>query len=192
MNLDDITDEVTPDERTVQLCTRGDLTTRIEHLQREISKARTDSDTLGLPETVRELATEIEALTTQAQDFTHGFTVAGVSSTKWRTMLAENPPSREQRSQGLDHDPDKFPVAAVAASLVKIDGEEVTQTIAQVERFADKLSAGQWIRLWNTVLDVNVRAGGEVPKSAVATAILRHSEPNSTTAPPEESPTPSS
>lgn len=175
-SIEDILGEITPRETTVPVRTRGDLDARIEQVEEQLKGLRSDS----LADPARE-ALEAELADLVDQSPTRVFTIRSIGQRAWRDLLATHPPSEEQRRQFYDHDPDTFPYAAVAASV-----SDPVMTAEQAVELADRISLGQWVKLWNAVLAVNV--GGEtIPKSVTASGGPLRSGPSSTTAPSEES-----
>jgi hypothetical protein len=130
------------------------------------------------------VAAEIGGLRAEADTATVTFTVESVGSTAWRRLVAEYPPPVDD-TEGWRWDYERFPPAALAASCVDPKMSE-DQAIALAERLSD----GQWAKLFSAVLAVNV--GDDIPKFALGIAGPPTSEPNSTTAAPEGSLTASS
>ncbi|HRE02430.1 MAG TPA: hypothetical protein PLV68_14090, partial [Ilumatobacteraceae bacterium] len=81
-----------------------------------------------------------------------------------------HPPTKEQRQMlHLDHNPETFPAAAVAASAV-----DPVLTVDQAFRLQALLDQHQWDQVWHACLDAN--RGGATPKSVVAGAMARARE----------------
>lgn len=186
VSIDEILDEIVAPRRTVTVCTRGDISERLEQLQDELAQARAaDPDSLSNPAAAQKAA-EIEALALEAVQHERAFVLEAIGNRPWADLIAQHPPTKAQRADGLDHDPSTFPVAAVAASSVS-----PKMTAEQAGRLADRLSVGQWLKLWTACLEVNI-GPGDLPKFVTAIATARAIEPSSTTAAPEGSPDPSS
>lgn len=185
MNIDDILAKAEPARRTVRVCIRGDLSGRIETLrERWAAAVQYDADR-NAPATAPALWDEIAALEREAEAATVAFVVEAVGSTLWRRLVAEHPPPPDDL-EGWRWNLETFPPAALAASAV-----EPAMTEEQAAALADKLSNGQWQKLFGAVLTVNI-GDDLVGKFATATDDHPSSEPNSPTAPPEESLTASS
>lgn len=193
--VDEITAEATPATERVRICTRGDLIARLRLLEDDLEAAQRDDAASNKHDRAPKIAREIETVEAEARASEKELVLHAIGATAWSDLLAAFPPSKAQREQfrGLDHDPEKFPYAAVAASLGAdlSDKESLTEAAGKVRKMADKLSQGQWSQIWTACLAVNV---GEVsvPFSVRAFAARHGSEQNSTPAEPGESPDPSS
>jgi hypothetical protein len=184
-DIDDILGEITPERRTVPVCVRGGLSAQIEALEAELVHLNRTNDTLG-DNGVQELAERIHALELEAAEHTHDFVFESIGKQAWHRLLAEHPPTKKQRDDRFEANPDTFQPAAIAACCIS-----PAMTVEQATQLAERLSDGQWAKLWQAVADINIRDGG-LPKSELATAILRASGPSSTTAAREASPEASS
>jgi hypothetical protein len=184
--LDGLVDEITPATETVRICTRGDLVDQLRRLEQELADAQRDDDRHNRPPKAPKIAKQIEALEAEARGSERGLTLQAIGAAAWSDLLAKHPPTKQQRDQypGLDHNPETFPYAAVAASLGEPDD-------SGVRKLVERISQGQWSRLWGACLAVNV---GEVsvPFSGRAYALLRGSEQSSTSAADTASPAASS
>jgi hypothetical protein len=187
VSLDDILDEYTPRTVTVRLLTRGDLIADLERLERELAEARMSDDRLNEPDRAPSVARQIEEVQTEARRYEREFVFQEVGRREWTDLLAEHPPSKEQRDLGLDHNPDTFLPAGIAASCVK----PVGVTVEGIAKLADKLGAGRYDLLWGACLAAN-RGDSRIPSSAAASVLRLDSGPNSTTRRPSGSPDPSS
>lgn len=183
MNIDDLLAQTTAARRTVRICIRGDLAGRIEALRERWAAAVAFDADHNAPSTAPALWDEIAELEREAETSTVTFTVEAVGHTAWRRLVAEHPPD------GLDGwrwDLETFPPAALAASAI-----DPTMTEEQATVLAEKLSDGQWQKLFGAVLAVNI-GDDLVGKFATASDEAPSSEQSSTTAPVEESLTASS
>lgn len=200
---DNLDSEITPPELGVPLCLRGDLVASIEDAKSQIHAAiardKVDADNRGageLSEAERILARARE-LEEEARRQSHVFTFRGIGDRAWSDLIAKHPPTKKQRDElDVDHNPETFPTAAVAATLVKVtspDGtvDERQLTDANVRGLRNRLTLGQWGQLWSGCLRVNTGVVS-LGKSGDGTGTLRASGPSSTTAPPEGSPEASS
>jgi hypothetical protein len=88
----------------------------------------------------------------------------------------------------LDHNPDTFPVAAIAACA-----SDPVLTEEQAQRIHDTVRLGDWERIWATVRSLNTDQAA-APKSVAAGLIdaALASAASSTTAAPATSPAASS
>ena len=162
------------DERTVTVCTRGDLNAEIEDLQRQLVQADRDfvKQSLADVSPARGLAERIEVLREQMRADEHVFKFRALSAKAWSDLLAEHPPRH-------GHDEiwnlETFPAACVAACCVEIDGEAETLDAADVEALFDVLNSKQRDDLFDGAYLANVRSA-DVPFSVLASKILHSTE----------------
>lgn len=182
MNLDELIATAQPRTEKVRVCARGDLVAaHAEAVQALDLAARTD-DSLSGSENTRAAATRVKEIEDEQEASTVTFTLAAVSRRRWADLLAEHTPSKEQRRSGLDHDPDRFPVAAVAACVIDPEMSE-----DQARQLADVLPPGEWNKLWVATLGLNITEMPH-PKLGAATELLQANGRSSTTPPSEASP----
>lgn len=182
MNIDELIATAQPRTQLVRICARGDLLARHAETVRALgAAAEDDSDSLAST-AVHDAAAAVQAIEEEMEAATVVFTVQSVSRQTWADLLAKYPPSKEQRRAGHDHDPARFPPAAVAASV--IDPE---MTEAQGQQLAETLHAGEFNKLWMAALELNITETPH-PKLAAATELLQVNGPSSTTPQSEESP----
>lgn len=83
------------------------------------------------------------------------FTFQAIGRRAWRELLAQHPPTAAQLEldAGLEYDPDTFPAAAIAAACVEPEGV-TADAMAELE---ERLSIGQFGRLWTACLAANVQ-----------------------------------
>lgn len=140
------------------------------------------------------LAQQVADLEAEIADSALTFKFGALSYRQWADILAAHPPTKAQlrdtseRSGSswvsrpvLDHNPDTFPPALVAACAI-----EPEMTVDQVKELADELGPDQFELLYNACKEVN-RGGETLPKSLAAGVILRASEPSDATPAPEGS-----
>ena len=180
MDLDDLIAKAVPRAKTVRLCSRGDLASEHEALYARLNElALEPTGSLGGNPEAREVAQRIHALEEEMDGCTVEVTVKALSRNAWANLLAAHPPTREQQRKGEDHNPETFPIAAVA--------ECIGRTVDKVREIADVLPNGEWLKLWNAVVQLNV-APTTVPKLTAATELLQANGRSSTTAAPAASP----
>lgn len=131
----------------------------------------------GLDQTgpaARDLADRIVALEAQMAEAEVEFVFNGLGRGRWRKLLADYPPSEQDRATGLDFDPNTFPFAAMTEAL-----EEPAFTAEELRSLLDDvLSEIQFQVLWAACLKANVGSGVSRPESPAAHAITangRHS-----------------
>ena len=98
----------------------------------------------------------------------HRFTFQTIGAGPWSRLAVKHPPTDEQRQafadlgRLLEHNPDTFVTAAMAASCVEIDDQRAEATTERFQRLATKLDLADWQQLWQACLDANV-GGADVP-----------------------------
>jgi hypothetical protein len=184
--LDALIDEATPVSQPVLICTRGDLIGEHARLEAQLEQAQRDDSALNRSPEAPKVARKIAKLEQQMRDSAKELTVTAVGAVAWSEMLAAHEPTRKQRDEhpGLDHNPETFPFAAVAASLGEPDD-------GKVRKLAEKIGHGQWSQLWGACLTVNV-GKASVPFSVRASLALRGSQRSGESAGSGESPDPTS
>jgi hypothetical protein len=183
-DIEDVLSRTKPARRSVPICLDGSIAERVDGLERVWLDAVKYDREHNAPDTAPAIRDQIEALRAEADAATIEFTVEALGSTAWRRLVAEHPPPDDDL-EGWRWDPVSFPPVAVAASCLDPKMSE-----DQAYALADRLSDGQWGKLFGAVLHVNV--GDDIPKFALGTDDPPTSEPRSTTAPHEGSLTESS
>jgi hypothetical protein len=173
---------------TVKILLRQDLLARHADLERRLGEALVADDRLNRDPIAPDVAREIADLEAELDEERVPFTLRAVSRKQWADLMAAHPPTQQQRqvSPGLDHNPETFPIAAIAASSV-----EPEMTLDAARRLEGALNHSQFQLLWQATLDVNVGGTG-LPKSRTAGLILQRSGGSGSTAAREESLAPSS
>lgn len=145
----------------------GDLLAEHERLTRELEV---------LPEgrNGESLAGEIVELEERIKDTEIEFVFRGLGRGTWRKLLADHPPTEADKQAGLDFDSGKFPVVAMAASIVS-----PALSIDDLRALTDEtLTEVDFQMLWTCCLKANIGAGSTRPESRAAHAIMangRHS-----------------
>jgi hypothetical protein len=183
VNLDEILAAASPRTLEVQVCLNAGLVTAHEEAVRELQRALDRDDSLAGDPAVTAAAEAVQAVEQQLDAATHTFRLRAVSRKVWADLLAKYPPTAEHRRAGHDADPDRFPVAAVAACLVEPELSE-----ADVAKLAasDAMTFGEWQKLWLAALQLNLPPTPH-PKLEAATELLRANGRSSTTSVPEAS-----
>jgi hypothetical protein len=169
-----------PHTAEARICTRFDLLAQHSQLENELEAATKDNQRRALARKVVKLEAEIEASEKV-------FTFADIGG-QWVDLIGKHPPTKEQLDAdgSLDHNPETFPVAAIAASST-----DPKLTVEQSERLRVKLQFIQWQKLWMATLEANLGMA-TAPKSLLAGAVLRLNGVSETTPALEESPAASS
>lgn len=153
--------ETSPHTVTEHVCFDRSLVGELEEAQDQLTR-----QSRGMLEPPAELVERVESLKSKVQEKTRKFVFVSIGRTSWRKLLSENPPTQEQLDEfgrGLDHNPEEFPFAALAATC-----KEPGLTVDQAKKLADVLPVGVFDRLWGACLSANVMGGDE--KKAVGTA----------------------
>lgn len=167
----------------VAVCARGDLVDHHAALVRQLAavEAGSSGSISGNPE-ITALAGQIVAVEEEQEASTFTFTVKSVTRKAWADTLAKHPPRKGV--DPLDFNADSFPPAAVALCCDQL-------TADQASRLAASLPQGEWDKLWNAVIQLNVLATPH-PKLRAATEIARANGNSSISQAPSASRDPSS
>jgi hypothetical protein len=167
--VEDLLAEITARTATARVLLRQDLVVHHARLEAELQTA-TDQDGWENRDAVApSIAAKILELQTEIEAARRPFQFWAIGQRKWADLLAEHPPTKDQRRDAprLDHNPVTFPAAAIAASLI-----EPVATLEQVQQLEERLDVSQWNLLWSACLDANV-GNASVPKSLAAGVIAR-------------------
>lgn len=178
--IDDLLAEITAREKTVKILLRQDMLAEHARLDAELvevlnTDAEENRDPLGpaLAQRLVDYEEEIEAAK-------RAFLFRAVGKKPWADLLAQHPPTKEQTNAvkeqtggrgHLDHNPETFPIAAITASCIDVDGLGKPSE-EQVTKLVEKMTIGQFDKLWAACLDANV-GGFDSPKSPAAGPIAR-------------------
>ena len=180
--LSEITAQAKKRTVRVSLCLRGDLIAEHQRLEAELQASqkedsRVEASIAGADsERTLELAEQVRALEDEMGACETSFKFEALGRTAWRKLMGEHPPSEADREGGSAFNPETFPSAAIAASLL-----EPSATVEEVEALGEILTNNQWDTLWGGCLEANV--GARTPgESLAASVILQRSRPSSTTA----------
>ena len=171
-SIDDLLAEVSAREVTVRVLLRQDMLAEHARMDAELidalnTDAKENRDPLGPP-----LARKLVAFEAEIDAAKRAFTFKAIGKRKWADLIAKHQPTKEQTRANprLDHNPDTFPAAAVAASCV-----EPVMTLDQATALETALNLAVFDQLWAACLEANV-GGGDSPKSLVAGPIVQVSE----------------
>lgn len=132
-------------------------------------------------EAAKAVADELQA---KVEQVAVTFVLEQIPRPEWRRLKDSHQPPKSKRDlyrdQGvlLDHDPDTFPPAAVAACLVEPREDDDEATAAAVQKIFDTWGEGECERLWQACLAANIDVS-QVPKSSAVSATTSSSEPKS-------------
>lgn len=180
--IDDLLAEIQPRTSVARVLLRQDLVEQHAALDAELNAAmiadKHENRTPVAPGLARQLA-ELEA---EIEEAKRSFHFKALGTRAWKKLIGEHPPTKEQLKaiKGVDHNPETFPIAAIAASCTS-----PVMTAGQVADLEERLNQTQFNQLWEACLDANV-GGGRDPKSLTAGLILRTSAHSASTAALEE------
>jgi hypothetical protein len=175
--------------RTVPLCLNIELLMEIERLGGELAQALTadaagsDSLSPNAAVTAPPIAAKILELEEQVPEFVLQVECRTVERSVWQALREDNPPSDEDREKGYGVDETSWTIAALVACCTG-DGEPFTQELAA--ELVGKITPRQFQDLTDAIWALNMGVV-DLPKSAVASAETRSSEPSATTASPKAS-----
>lgn len=169
LTVDELLAECAPREAIARVLLRQELVAQHAVLQADFERELLIDNGENRDPVAPHIADQIVALEAEMETARRPFKFRAIGKRKWADLMASHAPTKEQRKDNmrLDHNPETFPAAAIAASCV-----EPVLTLDQVNKFEDRLDLSQWMLLWNACLDANLGDGG-LPKSIVAGAIAR-------------------
>lgn len=168
---------------TARVLLRQDLVTRHRELDEELAAAIARDAKTNERDQAPDIARQIEALQDEMEAAKVEFKFKAIGKKAWADLLAQHPPLKEHKELRVDHNPETFPIAAIAASCIKPDGVDEDF----VRRLEAVLTDPQFTVIWRACIDANI-GGVESPKSLAAGQILRVSEQSGTIAVPAASP----
>lgn len=183
MDLADVVGGHKPRRVSVRLCPDNELAVAYAEARHDLEQAVKQSTSLDGTATgkAREAVAELQKA---VEDASVEFTLQSIGRAAWTKLRDKHQPSKAQREQYrqvgqiLDHNPDTFPQAAIAASLIEPVAESAAETVALVNRIWDEWTWGECERLWNACLEANLGAL-TVPKQSTASVKTRTTGQNS-------------
>ncbi|MET8693636.1 hypothetical protein ABZV65_13955 [Streptomyces bauhiniae] len=163
-SIEDILKKAKPRERTVMVCTRGDLAGEAERLAAELAQVSEDWQPADLTEVhpARKLAERLQAVRTEARAAEVPFTLRYIGDRAYSDLLAEHP----SKDEGQLFDPDTFPRALVVAACV-----DPVMDAKQARALFEVLNQGEIQKLVTAAWDVHT-SSDLVPFSLAASALL--------------------
>lgn len=188
ITIDDLLAEAVPRSATARILLRQDLLEEHARLDAELQAAVAAALDEVTSETRDTLATQLAELEAQIEAAQREFTFRALGRRAWADLMAKHPPTKDQLKANprLDHNPETFPFAAIAASCVA-----PALTVDHVKALDERLNVSEFDKLWVTTLEANVGADDR-PKSLLAGSIRRVSAAFGRTASLEGSPAASS
>lgn len=162
-SFDEILAAAKPREAVAKILLNQDLLDQHAELDAQLAEAvSSGADVAASTDLARQIG-EIEASIEAAKV---PFRFVAIGYRRWMDLLRDHPPTKKHT--GVDHNPETFPFAAVAASCA-----DPVMTVEQVHQLVEPFSLVQWEGLWHTCLLVN-RGGDQAPKSLMAGGLIRH------------------
>jgi hypothetical protein len=155
---------------------RHDLRQRHEEMEERLAVALAEDERENREPVAPDLARELVALEEEIEAAKVTIRFSPIGRRAWADLMKAHPPTKEQAKERLDHNPDSFPVAAIAASAIE---PEISLDAAQ--RLERVLNDSQFNTVWAACLKANI-GGVDVPKSRAAGLILRVNGASATTA----------
>lgn len=177
-DFDEFLDEFRPPEQPVSVTTRGDLIGELHRLEGELAAAQDAAAGEGIddPSGALDIASKIMDLRERVRASERTFTVRSIGEQAWSDLVADHPPTKDDRERRLPWHPATFWPAAIAASCI-----QPKLTVEQVGKMLTRLSSGQMSKLTGAVLAVN-GGGDDIPKSDAGFVLRRGSKRSSNTA----------
>lgn len=181
-SIDDILAGHKPARMSVPINLRADLLARHAELKRAHSAAIRDDMSSNAADQAPKILDQLRTLETELAEAETLFTFEALGGQEYKQLRAAFPPSKDHRRDGFDFNPNTFPTALIAACSV-----DPVMTLPQAKELEGILSDGQFAKLWNTAISVNI-GDDSAPKSVLPSALAGSSDGSSSTASPEESP----
>lgn len=173
----DILGRIKRPEKTVSLCLAGDLQAELEDLERALAAARErpSGGTLAesAPPEARQIAQQIQDLQARMREHVTVFRFRGLSSKGYSDLVAQHPPTAEDKEEASDVNWKTFAPGLVAACAVS-----PPMTVEEAGQLADALTQAQWDALVVAAYSTCKR-DVDVPFSYAASAVLQASAKNS-------------
>lgn len=177
---------------TAKVLLRQDLVARHHELDVELAVAIARDATTNERDQAPAISQQLVELQDEMEAAKVEFRFRAIGKRAWADLLAKHPPTKVQvqqakdnKTSAWDHNPETFPIAAIAASCIAPEGVDEDA----VRRLEAVLTDSQFTVLWRAAVDANL-GGVEVPKSLAAGAILRVSERSASSASAAAAPSP--
>ncbi len=136
--LDQVLAGITARQARARVCLRGDLIAEHEQAEADLRKALADDQTENRHAAAPAVARRVVDLEQQIDAASTDFVMQAIGQRAWSDLLAEHPPSEEDRADGWAFNSRTFLVAAVGASCVSPAG----MTAAGAERLFEMIRSG--------------------------------------------------
>lgn len=165
-------------QTSVPVCLRADLTADFEAAERELEaltkQPRKDDSLAGSPAGV--LARRIEELQQEMAAATYPFVLRALPKSKWRALVAEHPPRKDEKGDPLPEDSEVgIHRDAFLDALLKVSVIDPVMTEEEWAEFVEKITDRQYSDLCDEAWFLN-RGEVSVPFSRVASLLRRDTD----------------
>jgi hypothetical protein len=177
-------DEVTPPETAVHICLRGDLVAEKDLAVAELVRLRDAPVGTSVDDpnaaAQQEIALRVRQLEAECLDASVLFRFKGLGRKQRSDLEAAHPPTDGQKAEAEAKDQvallngETYKPALVAASCYEPPGI----TLVHATRMFNEWTDGQWEPLFRACATAQYGAADPGPKSSIASAVLRDSEPS--------------
>lgn len=149
---------------------RQDLLAEHEELEADLAAALQGDLRENRSPTAPVISARIVELEAEIEAAKREFRFRSIGHRAWADLMADHPPTKDQLKSfpRIDHNPETFPVAAIAASCV-----DPVMTVADATTLERVLNDTQFNVLLVKCVEANT-GGVDTPKSAAASGIARH------------------
>ena len=184
--LDDFLGELKLPQASVPLTARTDLLGEYAKLQIKYEESLRDSDDSLAGSRSQGIKDQMYELEDRMAASVRHFVFEALPHQKYDKLLAQHPPKEADRKALTGFNRETFPIALIAAC-----SHTPKMSPSQVDQLVNRLTDGQFGKLWNTVITLNV--GDDVPpKSVRHSSLVEEAKRSSITASLGESPEASS
>jgi hypothetical protein len=183
-DIESIIDDAEPAEATVVICIKGSLRAEYDLLEAQLGDLTQAVTNLAGDTPATGIAKRLEALSEQMHTWERPFRLRAITPRRaWRNLVAKRP----VKTPGMSEDDFADVYHPWVCTVVSKALVAPASTPEQVERLADRLSDGDWMKLANAAWKVNDDSR-EIPFSVAASVLTRSSGAKSKQPEPSDSP----
>jgi hypothetical protein len=173
-SFNDWATQFAPKRVEAHVCSDESLVAKLEAAEKELSSEHKDGMLGGLQ---AELTKQVEALRAEIQKKSMRFVFQSIGRKRWSDLLAEHPPTEEDKARNtfVDNHLETFAPAALHACCV-----EPSLTKEQAQMLWDQFNLGQATKLFVACMDANMDAD-EIPLDVIGRPLVgaKRSKPRS-------------